>query len=598
MLIHKKTTIADIDKHIAKAIQKGSSLIDIVSHKSNLIHTIYHSNRLDLLAEIRHKYGKEVINSADFLGNNLLHLSAPIDSIITKTLIDLDINPCQANIYGLSPFQIMCSEYTGTELEYIISKAQPYSPLSYRYTDGSTALMCAVKAGNHSGVESILKYDNCNVEATNNNGDNALIIAVKKNDEKMVRLILKTIRKSSKKYYQNGNRISPYDIASITGSMSIMNLLEEHNFKPSIAEKDVKDADKCAICDQLMLDPVILKCPHKFCMGCFLLSNGNNQEEKLLCPYRCENPNLSRATVKIDHIRQQKITENYSKKLVQKRAKLNYLNKAYLVMSKLGTVAEDMSLRLYKGALEFYIKFNENRLRIDIKTGIWIPDIPTTQCNMLKLLLAINQPSSKIGIGSLYLGADNMVYCTIDLPLAYLNTDSLDKLLDGIVLPIQTLIASIGTFINVSVVNLNISILQNIESEFLRIPKLADVLFDLHNIDQDDLLTSASFLSRTNTIVDVSISTDNCFIELSRVVGRIETNHTPSYKYILSYWPVEFEKIHNPRISVSKITGIVTFHSIVIYALAPNDTLTEQYSLIEDMSYKIQQSIKVNCRQQ
>ena len=120
---------------------------------------------------------------------------------------------------------------------------------------------------------------------------------------------------------------------------------------------------------------------------------------------------------------------------------------------------------------------------------------------------------------------------------------------------------------------------------------------DLHSIETD-INFDKSFFDRCNKLIDINISSDNGFVEVIKIVGRVDHEHIPSYKNLLSYRTSNFDKIQNARISVNKLNGIITFHSIIVYGLCHATCITDQYFVFESEVNKLQEFIKVYCKQQ
>tara|TARA_B110000908_G_scaffold172319_1_gene239006 strand:- start:2710 stop:4470 length:1761 start_codon:yes stop_codon:yes gene_type:complete len=583
--ITKKTTINELNRFITKGVLDGKKVFEIMK-KNDFLHTIYNSNRIDLIHELSVIYGKEVVNIVNDNGNNLLHLSVLVDASITAELIRIGVRIDIQNKAAVTPFHVMCITYDKFELEHVLNMVDdPKKLLTLRDGDNNTPLITAVKVGNVSIIETLLKYKP-NLGVTNNNGDNVLFVAIKIQNHRIVELLLNTGYKFNQLHKE---KLTPADVATIVPSSQIAALMEKHKISTYIRDDQIDIDDRCNICDYLMIDPVHLKCKHQYCMSCFLLANIDTTKDELLCPFRC-NCDITRDTIRINNKKADKIRNNYSSDIINHRINLGYISKAYLILSKLGNVSDNMSVQLYRGGMEFLIRYIEKRIKITIKMGIWLPNVVNVQTNILKLLLDANNPPTNIGIGSLYMESDNMIYNDIDIPINHIKIDSLERLLDGVIIVVQTLVASINTFSNIVPININLPILPNIDSEFLRKPRLVDILEDLHGTSMTN--------SKLNTSIDVNISPDNCFVELSTLVGRIDINHTHTYKYLLSYRPPIFDKIHNARISVDKQSGMVNFLAIIIYGLSDSNTISGHYSTIEEASNTLQQAIKVNCRQQ
>lgn len=590
--ITKKTTINEINSYITRGIANGKKVIEIMK-EGNFLHNIYHGNRIDLIHDISLTYGKEIINIIDNNGNNLLHLSIPIDIVNTNHLISYGVRLDIKNNLGTTPFHMICANYNSSALEYILNTIDNIKMmLSLRDIKGNTPLHAAIKAENVDIIKSLLKY-RPNLSITNDNGDNVLFSAVRRQNTKIVELLLSTNYKFN---HIHRDKITITDLAMVDSNSQILKLLEKYKMPTYITDDQIHNEHKCNICDSLLINPTKLNCKHKYCMSCFLLGNNDTSTDKLLCPFRCAS-DITRSTVKIDTSLAELIAKKYPKDIIQHRYNLNNITKAHMVLSKLDTVSDNLGVTLYRGGLEFYIRYINKNIKITVKTGIWLPNIMTVQNNIMKLLLDANNPTGKLGVGSLYLGHDNMIYNDIDLPITYLNTNVVEKLLDSIILPIQTLIASINTFSSVVPININLQILQDIESEFLRKPKLVDVLEDIHNIKFSGVDLKDVNMSNITKTIDINISPDNSFVELSKVIGRVDINHIHTYKYLLSYRSSTMEKVHNARISVDKQTGAVSFISIIIYALSDINIINEQYSYIEEVSSTLQQAIRVNCKQ-
>ena len=584
--ISNKTTISNINKYISLQVSKGLSLHNIME-EDNLLHNLYNANKIDLIEKIAHIYGKESVNIVDNQGRNLLHKSIRVNKSITFRLIKCGVYLDKLNNKGYAPFHTICECYNEDDLKEIASLTNIKSIINLKSKMKDTPIMISIIVGNYPVTDFLLKFKP-NLSIVNIYGNNCLFIAVIMKHKKIVERLLKT-----KFNFPtiNTSKINIFDMAYITHDNKITSLIEESYLKKDkVIEIDAKD--QCHICESLLIEPIILKCNHRYCMSCFLMSNPSTVGDDLSCPFRCESGNLTRNNISINKEKVNELNNKYDKSLIENRVNIYYFNRAYILLSQLGILYNDFSIIIYKGGFEFKLKYSDKKIKIKVKINLYVPTITNIANNIMKLLLEANNPPSKVGIGAIYI-KDDYVYSDIDIPITYLNSDTLEKILDSIIIPIQTLISSITTFANVIPININLPILQNIEKEFLRKPKLTDILEDLHNtkfLNKSQNLSSSSCLN-------VEIATDNCFVELSKIVGLVAIDHSNTYNFLLSYRPPIFEKIHNVRISTDKQTGIVYIHAIIIYAFSTINVIQEQYNLMEEISEVVKEAIKVNCQQ-
>lgn len=583
--ITDKTSIININKHIASQILKGNTITDIMK-QDNLLHNIYDADRMDLIEDLYNIYGSICLNIQDDYGRNLLHRSIRINKKNTIKFVKMGMRLDVLNNKGYAPIHMIAECYDEETIKEISRVNNINSVINSLSKFKDTPLMIASTVGNIESVRALLRLKP-NLSLKNGYGNNCLFIAVMMKHYEIVKLLLQTNYQFS---IVNDKKLNIYDIATIVHDLPISNLLANSHLK-KVKTIEVEEKYRCTICDMLMIEPITLKCSHRYCMSCFLMSNTNIEEgNPLQCAYRCNIGKCSSDDLSVDKELMEDIKNNHNDSVIDNRLNVYYYSRAYLSLSSLGLVYDNFTTILYKGGLEFNLVYVNKMIKIDVKTNIILPQVHNVSNNIMKMLLESNKAMERIGIGATYI-KDDIVHISIDIPTTYLDSELLDKLIDSFITPLQTIVASAHMFANLMPISISLPILQNIDKDLIRKPKMIDILDSLK-----DIPSGLKILPDNNRSVTVEISNDNCFIELTKIVGKIDTEYYPSYKYILSYNRDIFKELHNGRLSINKITGVISLHSIIIYAMAHSEVIKEQYNLLDKISDILSRAIMINCR--
>lgn len=139
--------------------------------------------------KVKKYMGKVNINARNYTGDTALTITARqgFDKIAQLLLQDkhIDINLCDSKHYGQSPL-IHAASYGQTQIVELL--LAHHAQVNYQDTEGNTALI--VGAGNQYIVKVLLKSPDINVNAQNNLGETALMIAIDRRFENAVRLLL------------------------------------------------------------------------------------------------------------------------------------------------------------------------------------------------------------------------------------------------------------------------------------------------------------------------------------------------------------------------------------------------------------------------
>ena len=515
-------------------IKKGKSPKKYITE---LVYKLYFKNKLCTIKHLVEVYGTDILTHQNVDGDTILHHSSQIS---LKIFI---------NIFKLLPSLLQIKNNKGnTPLHYLVNVLTPdivekeSIPIhNIQNNELITPLMLSVINNNNDLTRYIINNYNVYAHTTDNTGNNILHICYKIDNKEMIIFIEDKIPDLISK--KNNINLIPKEYYTYIYNKDNLSLFNNENYQ-------------CCICQQLLFDPCVLPCSHKYCYECIY----NVSPENVVCKYRCNIPQLNKNSLKIDTEMDEKIKKELDVNDIIKRKNIFYIHKFYAIIrylslqSDTNLVVSNDVLHMQRGGLEIILWHKNHMLFIKTRILQYLPQDSTSRKKILHGILEFNKPIGNIGAGSIFIDKSNMsIYSVITLHIDYFNITCIPQLIHAFISGVHVMSASLAT-----VRDTPVNILENITYSMKKY-STSSILHTISLLYSPSKVNADTIKIKNN--IHVKIGKETSHIELEKYIAHIDTNHTKSLEYISGYHP---DNIDNFRITVDSLTGIVLAYSLII----------------------------------